>query len=389
MLINPALAATPAPPVMEARRWLEGVAFTPEQPLLNLSQAAPVLPPPAPLQEAMVAALADPATHVYGPVLGLPALRAALAMRMTEIYGGTIDAAQIAITSGCNQAFCAAIATLASPGDGIILPVPWYFNHAMWLTQQGIIPQPLPCGPDMLPCPEQAARLITSRTRAIVLVTPNNPTGVEYPPELITAFRDMARAHGLALILDETYRDFHASPDAPHDLFTDPDWEDVVIHLYSFSKAYRLTGHRVGAVATSPARLREIEKFLDCVTICPTGLGQRAALWGLENLRDWLAGERAEILHRRAALATAFDALNGWDLRSSGAYFGYAAHPFAQDSETLARHLVRKAGVLVLPGSMFGPQGDTQGARHLRIAFANADSAGIAELAKRLANLDL
>jgi aspartate/methionine/tyrosine aminotransferase len=191
----------------------------------------------------------------------------------------------------------------------------------------------------------------------------------------------------VALILDETYRDFHASPDAPHNLFTDPDWQDVVIHLYSFSKAYRLTGHRVGAVATSPARLREIEKFLDCVTICPTGLGQCAALWGLDNLRAWLAGERAEILHRRAALATAFDTLKGWELRSSGAYFGYVAHPFAQDAATFARHLVHAAGVLVLPGSMFGPEGDAQGAHHLRIAFANADCAGIAELAQRLAEI--
>jgi aspartate/methionine/tyrosine aminotransferase len=387
MLIAPALAATPAPPVMEARRWLEGVEFTPERPLLNLSQAAPVLPPPAPLQEAMSAALADPATHIYGPVLGLPALRAALATQMTAIYGGIIDAANIAITSGCNQAFCAAIASLASPGDGVILPVPWYFNHAMWLKMNGITPQPLPCGPDMLPCPEQAAQLITPRTRAIVLVTPNNPTGAEYPPALIAAFRDLARKRGLALILDETYRDFHASPDAPHDLFTDPDWQDVVIHLYSFSKAYRLTGHRVGAIATSPARLREIEKFLDSMTICPTGLGQRAALWGLENLRAWLVGERAEILRRRAALVRAFQCLDGWHLRGSGAYFGYVAHPFAQEAETLARHLVRAAGVLVLPGSMFGPAGDTQGARHLRIAFANADCAGIAELARRLAEI--
>lgn len=389
MHIAPALHATLAPPVMEARRWLEGVSFPPDRPLLNLSQAAPVLPPPAPLQAAMVEALQVPATHLYGPVLGLPELRAALAGRMRRVYGGEIDAAQIAITSGCNQAFCAAIASLAGPGDAVILPTPWYFNHAMWLCMQGIEATPLPCGPDLLPDPEVAARLITSATRAIVLVTPNNPTGVEYPPTLIAAFRDLARAHGLALIIDETYRDFHQSEHAPHDLFADPEWEDVLIHLYSFSKAYRLTGHRVGAMATSPVRLREIEKFLDTLTICPTALGQRAALWGLENLDDWLAKERAEILRRRAALETGFRRLEGWVLRGCGAYFGYVAHPFQESAEALAKRLVREAGLLVLPGSMFCPSSDASGARHLRIAFANADCAGLADLTNRLAKLEV
>ncbi|MBN8211258.1 aminotransferase class I/II-fold pyridoxal phosphate-dependent enzyme, partial [Bacillus sp. NTK071] len=85
------------------------------------------------------------------------------------------------------------------------------------------------------------------RTKAITLVSPNNPGGVEYPPELLAAFADLARRHGIALIVDETYRDFHTQDGPPHGLFADPDWDDTFIHLYSFSKAYRLTGHRVGA----------------------------------------------------------------------------------------------------------------------------------------------
>lgn len=388
MHISPALRDTLAPPVMEARRWLEGVSFTPDLPLLNLSQAAPVSPPPEALRAAMAEMLHDPATHLYGPVLGLPQLRETLAMRMSALYGGSISGSQLAITSGCNQAFCAAISSLASAGDNIILPVPWYFNHAMWLQMQDITPLPLPCNADLLPDPESAAQLITPRTQAIVLVTPNNPTGVEYPPDLICAFKDLARRHGIALIVDETYRDFHSIPAAPHPIFSDPDWEDVLIHLYSFSKAYRLTGHRVGAIATSAARLRQIEKFLDTVAICPTGLGQRAALWGLNNLEGWLAQERTEILSRRSALQTAFAELPDWHLRGSGAYFGYVAHPFTCSADALAKRLVREAAILVLPGSMFGPPSYEDGAQHLRIAFANADSSGLAELTRRLSKLD-
>ena len=389
MHVNPALARCFAPPVMEARRWLEGVDFPPERPLLNLSQAAPVAPPPAALQAAMVEALSDTATHLYGPVLGLPELRERLARQMGTIYGGEIAAQQVAITSGCNQAFCATISALAGPGDAVILPTPWYFNHAMWLAMQGIEATPLPCDAELLPDPEAARALITARTRAIVLVTPNNPTGMEYPPALIASFRDLARARGIALVIDETYRDFLSTDGTPHDLFSDPDWDDTLIHLYSFSKAYHLTGHRVGAMAAHPALLAQIEKFLDTVTICPTGLGQRAAVWGLENLSDWLAQERAEILRRRSALMQGFGALGGWQLRSCGAYFAFVAHPVATASDQLAQRLVREAGLLVLPGTMFTPASDPSGAAHLRIAYANADLAGLGVLLERLRSFDL
>ena len=386
--MNPAIMASFAPPVMEARGWLDGVSFPSERPLLNLSQAAPVDPPPAALRAAMAAAMEDPETHLYGPVLGLPELRAALAARTEAIYGGAVLPGQVAITSGCNQAFCAAIATLAGAGDAVMLPVPWYFNHKMWLDMNGVESVALPCGADMLPDPEAAAARITPRTRAIVLVSPNNPAGVEYPAALLEAFRDLARARGIALILDETYRDFHSGAGAPHGLFADPDWDDVLIHLYSFSKAYRLTGHRVGAMLASPARLAQAEKFLDTVAICPTGLGQKAALWGIEHLDDWLAGERAEILARRGALEAGFERLAGWRVDACGAYFAWVRHPFKLASDALARRLVHEAGLLLLPGTMFMPQPE-DGAGHLRIAFANADAAGLDVLVERLAALEL
>lgn len=97
-----------APPVMQARRWLTAVNFPPDRPLLNVSQAAPVDPPHPDLRAAMAAALEDAETHLYGPVLGLPALRAEIAQQWSVAYGGTITPDQVAITSGCNQAFAAA-----------------------------------------------------------------------------------------------------------------------------------------------------------------------------------------------------------------------------------------------------------------------------------------
>jgi aspartate/methionine/tyrosine aminotransferase len=222
-------------------------------------------------------------------------------------------------------------------------------------------------------------------------VTPNNPAGVEYPPETIRAFLELARARDIALIVDETYRDFLGQEGAPHDLFADPEWDDTLIHLYSFSKAYRLTGHRVGAIMASEARLAEVEKFLDTVAICPPQVGQIGALWGMRNLADWLAGERAEILARRDAVRAGFQRLPGWELLGCGAYFAYARHPFDAPSDVVARRLVEEAHILTLPGTMFGPLrsegGGGQAEGTLRIAFANADAAGLAEVCDRLAAL--
>ena len=383
--LNPAFAATEPPPVMEARRWIQGVSFPADRPLINISQAAPVDSPPLGLRQALAdAALNDPNAHLYGPVLGLPALRQEIAAQWSATYGGSISPAEVAITQGCNQAFCTVMATLAGSGDEVILPTPWYFNHKMWLDMAAVRTVPLDTGPTLIPSAEAAAALITDRTRAIVLVSPNNPGGVEYPAETLAAFRDLCRARGLALIVDETYRDFDSRTGAPHDLFQDPDWQDTLIQLYSFSKAYRLTGHRVGAIVAGAERLAEAEKFLDTVAICPSQLGQIGALWGMRNLGQWLAGERDEILTRRRAMADGFKSLPDWKLLGCGAYFAYVEHPFDMASDVLCKRLVTEASLLMLPGTMFQPEGSEAGKRQIRIAFANVDTTGIAEVIRRL-----
>ncbi|MEO0994707.1 MAG: aminotransferase [Pseudomonadota bacterium] len=388
---NPNLLRTVAPPVMEARRWLAETELPEGLPLLNLSQAAPVDPPPPVLRDAMASALSEGGeAHLYGPVLGDAALRKEIADRWSATYGAEIAAEEVAVTAGCNQAFCAAIASLAAPGDAVMLPVPWYFNHKMWLDMSGIEATPLVCDEQMLPDPEEAARRLTPETRAIVLVTPNNPTGAEYPADLIAAFYELARARGVALVLDETYRDFHSGKGAPHTVLEEDAWRDTVIHLYSFSKVFRLTGHRTGALITGVDRIAEIEKFLDTVTICPPRTGQIGALAGLRNLSQWVAGERAELLARRAAVERVFAGLPDWRLKGVGAYFAWVEAPYDLLSTDLARRLLADAGILTLPGTMFGPADAAWGGdRALRIAFANADEAGIAEMGRRLAQFSV
>jgi aspartate/methionine/tyrosine aminotransferase len=377
--------STFAPPVMEAQRWIADKTFSDCQ-LINVSQAAPVEPPPAALIDHMAEIIYDEDTHLYGPILGLPALRSELAGQWSKSYGGEIRSNHVGITSGCNQAFSAAVAMLCGQDDEIILPTPFYFNHKMWLDMAGVRTITLDCRGNMIPDPEDAEQLITEKTRAIVLVTPNNPCGVEYPANIVMKFYELAKEHQIALIIDETYRDFHSQAGAPHDLFHKMGWEDTLIQLYSFSKAYRLTGHRVGSVIASETRIAEIEKFLDTVSICPNQLGQKAALWGLQNLGEWLANERLEILIRRSLIEENFPRLaaKGWKLLGLGAYFAYLKHPFDISSDALARHLVNDASVLTLPGTMFVTDTDQSGEDQLRIAFANIDAHRINLLFDRL-----
>ncbi len=387
--LNPNLTRVIASPIMEAGSWLEAHPPPPDRELIDLRQAVPAGPPSDEVRQAMAeAALNDPGAHLYGAVLGRDALRESIAEAWSEIYQGDIMASQVGVTVGCNQAFCAAISSLAAPGDEVILPTPWYFNHKMWLDMTGVKAVPLPTNQDSLPDVASAEALITDRTRAIALVSPNNPTGVEYPTRMLRDLLALAAEKGIALIVDETYRDYH-SADRPHDLFAQPNWPDNFIHLYSFSKIMRLTGHRIGAVIAHEGRIAEMEKFLDTMSICPSQIGQIGALKGLETLTETRARERAIFDSRREALQAEFaKGVGDWRLVSSGAYFAYAEHPFDMDSRDVCKRLIADQSILILPGVFFGPTraegGDGTAEKTCRIAFANVDEAGIAEMADRM-----
>ncbi len=148
--INKFDLATQKPPVMEVREWLKFNQNS-VKPLLNLSQAAPMSPPPDNLVKFLSEQALLKENHLYGDVLGDIPLREEIVNLWNKDYGTSIGINSVAITSGCNQAFCAAISTIASAGDSILVPVPWYFNHEMWLTLQGINIKPIPCDSNMLP----------------------------------------------------------------------------------------------------------------------------------------------------------------------------------------------------------------------------------------------
>lgn len=378
---------------MDISGWLTGMTFSKDQPLLDVSQAAPSEPPPPKLRQALSElVLTDDSVHLYGPVLGNDDLRLEFSNHLKHFYKSEhIFQENIGITAGCNEAFAAAISTLASQGDEIIVPSPWYFNHKMWLDITGIKTVILDTGQDLTPKYNELQRLITKKTKAVVLVTPNNPTGLEYPECIVSKIFDVCTEAGISLVIDETYKDFDIRSHPPHNLFSKISWAENFIHLYSFSKVFRLTGHRVGAIATSHKRLIQIEKFLDTVTICPNQLAQKAAVWGLRHLSDWVQSQRMGILKRRSLLVRQFKKLEkqGWELSGIGAYFAYVKHPFNVKSDEVARRLLDEQSILSIPGTLFSPMNNSMGDTHLRIAFANISCSDIVILTERLENFRL
>src|SRR5687767_2365444 len=219
---NPLLVDTATPPIPEAKAWTAAYSGA-LGPLIDLSQAVPGYPPHPEMLERLGRAAAMREAASYGDILGDSALRETYAAHVSELYRGRIAATNVAITAGCNQAFFVAILGLAKAGDVVILPAPWYFNHKMALDMLGIEAIPLPCRGEngFVPSLEDARSLVTERVRALVLVTPNNPTGAVYPGEAIAALHTFCTESRIALILDETYRDFLASDAPPHDSLAD------------------------------------------------------------------------------------------------------------------------------------------------------------------------
>ena len=354
---------------------------TNERPLLDLSQAAPAFATAPVIAERIAQVALEPDGGRYAPQPGIPQLREAFAADISGYYRCRVGAGNVLITAGCNQAFCVVVSALAAPGDEVILVNPYYFNHDMWLRVEGVGVRHLSPGPDLVPRTKDARKLVNDRTRAIVMVSPGNPSGVTVPPEVISDFGELARESGITLVLDETYRMFRGTHEPPHALFDAPDWGDHVVSLHSFSKDFAIPGYRVGAVVGGDAMLTEALKVLDCIAISAPRIGQEAALAGLQHATGWRMEQvdRIADLERRFLSAMA-DRPAGFEVVASGAYFGWVRHDGTMPTDEVVRSLVLDHDVLVIPGTAFTAADESM----LRMSFANLTPAEIDELPNRL-----
>ena len=379
MNFNPNVLDCAAAPIAEAWSWVENPG---SENLIDMCQAVPAHLPPQSLRDYLGEAIKAGEGATYTDIRGIPPLREALADNINKRYQGSTNADDILISAGCNQAFCSVIDTLCQAGDEVILPLPCYFNHQMWLTARGVVPRYLSFNPETaMPDVDEASALINPRTRAILLVTPNNPSGAIYSHDCIEQFFELARAQGLALIMDETYRDFIDIEQLPHRLFGRSDWRDTLVHLYSFSKVFSLTGFRTGAVVAGQALLEQLKKVQDCTAICAPHAGQLAALFGLQNLQEWTLEKSNELAQRAVAIKQAFEHPDlDYRLISAGAYFAYVEHPFEAPARDVVKRLIQQQEIISLPGSYFGQDQE----KFIRCAYANVHERHFDDLITRL-----
>ena len=385
---NPLVETLAAPPIPSVFAW--GDAYDGRSgPMIDLSQAVPGYPPHPDMLRLLGEYAASRAYTGYGPIEGEGVLRNAYAQHLSETYGAPLGAGNVHITAGCNQAFICAAMAVAGAGDAVLMTDPYYFNQETTLAMLGVTTRFAPCDPanGFLPDVAALAAAITPDVRAVALVSPNNPTGAVYPPDLLSGIYDLCAARGVWLILDETYRDFLPEGAArPHDLFGRAGWEDTLIGLYSFSKSFCIPGHRLGAITAGPTVVEQVAKIMDNLQICPPRSAQAAVATALPLLAGWRAENRREIARRVTALRTTMAGVPAWRIGAVGAYFAFIGHPFGEaPSARVAEKLAREAGILCLPGSYFGARQEG----YLRFAFANADVDTIALLKERLGGFRL
>jgi len=380
LLLNPHVRAVHPPPISEVRSWIANRPVD-ALPLIDLCQAVPDYAPPAEMIEFIQQAVAAPLTSRYTPDEGLLEVRESVCNRYHRRYAARINPDQICLTVGASAAFWLAMLTLCHAGDEVIVQTPCYFDHPMALTSLGITPvyPPYLEGQRGLPDPARINSLITPRTRAILLVSPSNPTGTVIPPELLHELFILAQRRGIALILDETYSDFIS--DMPHALFSRDDWHDTLVHVMSFGKSYALTGYRSGALVAAPELISQALKIQDTMTVCQPRISQLALQYGIDHLDRWVELNRSMMIRRHDLFVEQFGQPgNRFTLAASGSFFGWVRHPFPGTSgREVARRLVQEAGILTLPGEVFGPGLE----EYLRLAFGNITDAGIPEAIRR------
>ncbi len=339
-------------------------------------------PPPEAVAE-IATFLSSPENHKYQPVQGLPALREALAVKLCVENGIRIGPENtVVITAGANLGFVDALLAVTDLGDEVILQTPYYFNHEMAIVMAGCRPVPVATDDRYRLRPDAIRRAITPRTRAVVTISPNNPSGAVYSEESLREVNDICRAHGLYHISDEAYEYFtygeahHFSPGSI------PGSEAHTISLFSFSKAYGFASWRVGYMVIPGSLSESVEKIQDTLLICPPVISQYAALGALKAGREYcrsylpsLAAVREQVLEELKVVGD-FCAVPA----AEGAFYLLLRLDTSWDPMDLVERLVSGFGVAAIPGSTFGL---TDGC-YLRVSYGGLTEDTVTEGVRRL-----
>ncbi|RCJ33562.1 aspartate aminotransferase [Nostoc minutum NIES-26] len=335
---------------------------------ISLGQGVVSYGPPPEAIELLPKFLAEQTNNLYKAVEGIPPLLAALAAKLSVFNGIEINAENcIVVTAGSNMGFMNAILAITSPGDEIILNTPYYFNHEMAIAMAGCHAVLVETDENYQLRPEAIAQAITPKTRAVVTISPNNPTGVVYSQAALHQVNQICGDRGIYHISDEAYEYFtyngikHVSPGA----FAGS--SEYTISLYSLSKAYGFASWRIGYMVIPQHLLVAVKKVQDTILICPPVVSQYAALGALQAKDDYLRENIGAIAQVRQVVLKSLNCLQSLCsiTPANGAFYFFLKVHTQMDAFQLVAKLIQEHKVAVIPGTTFGMNNGC----YLRVAY--------------------
>jgi aspartate/methionine/tyrosine aminotransferase len=339
-------------------------------------------PPPAAI-DAVRAALEQPATHQYGDGMGLPSLVARITRKLATENGiDTARGSRIMVTAGANMAFMHAVLAITAPGDEVILPVPFYFNHEMAIEMAGCRVVRVPTDAHYQLRIDAISSALTYRTRAIVTVSPNNPSGAVLSATSLRDVNTICRERGLYHIADEPYEYFTYGPARHLSPGSLPDAAGHTISMYSLSKAYGFAGWRIGYMVYPEHLASAMIKSQDTILICPAIAAQEGATAALAVGRSYCEPHVRELASIRDIVVSQLGALGPIATvpTADGAFYCLMRVNTAMPPLLLAERLIREHKVAVIPGTAFGM---TDGC-YFRVAYGALQKDTVAEGVGRL-----
>ena len=323
---------------------------------ISLGQGVAYYGPPPEAARSLATFLADPENHKYKPVQGIPPLLDAIAKKLAAENGIDLDRRRLVVTAGANMGFLNAVLAITDPGDEIILNLPYYFNHEMAIAIADCKAVCVPTDDNYQLQPAAIEAAITERTRAVVTISPNNPTGAVYPKAALRTVNDLCRRQGIYHISDEAYEYFtydgtrHFSPGA-----IDGSSEHTIC-LFSLSKAYGFASWRIGWMVIPDHLFEPVRKIQDTNLICPPVVSQWAAVAAMEVGKGYCHDRlRTTAAIRRLFLSRLGEVEDLVTVPNANGAFYLLLHVHADmDAMDLTRRLIEEHQIAVIPGTTFG-----------------------------------
>jgi len=340
--------------------------------IIHLEIGEPDFDTPAHIREAVKRALDGGATH-YGPAAGLPELREAIAKDVATTRDLPVTPEQIVVTPGAKPIMYFVITALVNPGDEVIYPNPGFPIYESVINFVGGVPVPIPLreesgfGFDLAVLEQKAS----ARTKLIIINSPQNPTGGVLEPEQLGRIAEIARRYRVPVLADEIYKSFlYEGEFASITRF--PGLTDLVIILDGFSKAYAMTGWRLGYGVMPQPLAEHVTRLMVNSNSCTASFTQLAGIAALQGDQTPVAQMVAEFRRRRDLIVEGLNRLPGVSCRSPrGAFYVFPnVKALARPSAEIAERLLTEAGVAVLGGTAFGEYGEG----YLRLSYANSEA---------------